>query len=766
MAFRLVKILLVVCFIGVLGATRVANAGLPVSRAEFETLAIENARNVDVFGELWSRDPEAKIFGGAARDYLLWLVAEIKSGPEGQSFGAIRQRLATRGSISASEFLRRDSDLDVLSYNSRLPDGARFGIGKVESIPFNRLDARTDDGRDEIKQGFLPTEKVLLGRSSLTTPSQFGDGVGEIYSNRPTMKVGSRVEFDSTRFARLKLNHPVLLAARWVRAVSMAYRSHVGAEMPLDISLVDQASFESAKAAATSALTDRAFLAVAGQPRAQMWLVKSLTSSFSRYASRNVSQTLFDSTGLEQVVRKYQLFPYNQLAFHGSNGVKTEALVRSDGLDPSAILRARDVFTEGLLFHGTPAETTFRAIVRDGFIPSSMGAMGKGLYAVDRGSFEIAVNYSGNDTNRIIAFQIEPDSRVIDVTSPRGSKLFEQLSSLTPGARSQTIAEQADAIAQRYGIDAFVYDLAGRRAVVIKNGASVGQPTGYARRSMSPEQLRARAAAVSDDASFLEFVRLMSVNEVKGAALFETINEITYPSEFPRRLRQMREQVSASGLSSHEASFVQFALLLEAVEVSSRGPRRGRTEFLDDAAAEMDRLISQLRAVTPDPSIMSMHAKKIPSIMDQNSPLMKTIRTLDKNLALKRSEIGVLLDHTTMFLRETGRLIMSDINTAFVLLAPTYLMVKVVPDLMLTSGLSRLLSYGTGIGFFAVFAPALYTIVLINLHPARLQTYLSNLRRHRERMSDRQETTQWARLIGRAARDGTSPQIRSCEALF
>ncbi|MES2963085.1 MAG: hypothetical protein V4760_04285, partial [Bdellovibrionota bacterium] len=387
-----------------------------LSRAEFEALIVETAPKVDAFQAVWKADRDAKIFGGASRDFALFLASQFASVETRVEVESVLTRLRSMPRIRSRDFLRSDSDLDVLSAKDNLPRGADFAIGKVESINPARLDPATVQGRNEIDQGSLPTEKILIARTSVSTALGFGDGLGEIHTNRPTIQVPEMRAFWSTYYATQKLNHPLLLSTRYLRIVSNLQLAHEGPEVPFPAAKLDSESLRFVKEAIKDASNSSSFNDFLSQPKFREWLTKTLFSLYGRKSSLPATELLMRETELGTLIRDRKLLPINHLRFVGTPAVTADAHLRSIGIEPAQFFEeAKAIVPDLQLYHGTEKEAWFQLIVRDGFVPSSTGLIGPGLYSVARPEIAVTRDYTNFRDSLVVAFGLDPDARIADL---------------------------------------------------------------------------------------------------------------------------------------------------------------------------------------------------------------------------------------------------------------------------------------------------------------------------------------------------------------
>ena len=195
-----------------------AQAGVEaLSEREFRSLAEELSHRVNLFQEVWEKDPEAEFYGGTTRDYLYWLRGQFKNTNSRAKANAVVAQLRTMPVIDVRDFIIGDSDVDIVSRNSLDLSAAQFGVRKFDHISPNIFDQSTSAGQNELWQGFIPAEKVRLSQRGLSQNKAMGDGVGEIYKGKLSLQFTEPEKFWKTSYAANNENHPVLLALRFLR---------------------------------------------------------------------------------------------------------------------------------------------------------------------------------------------------------------------------------------------------------------------------------------------------------------------------------------------------------------------------------------------------------------------------------------------------------------------------------------------------------------------------------------------------------------------
>src|SRR5439155_11397289 len=125
---------------------------------------------------------------------------------------------------------------------------ADYGVKKIDYIDRARFDPESDAGKNEVEQGYIPVEKIRLGKNGFVKDPRFIDGIGEIYRGKPTAYFTPDEIFEESFYATRKLNHPILLALRYLRLLAMNYYHEHGTGYP-DVDTLFDIDPRSARAA-------------------------------------------------------------------------------------------------------------------------------------------------------------------------------------------------------------------------------------------------------------------------------------------------------------------------------------------------------------------------------------------------------------------------------------------------------------------------------------------------------------------------------------
>jgi hypothetical protein len=644
-----------------------------ITRQEFEKVVIETAKKVDAFQAVWKADKDAKLFGGVARDVAVYVIDQFKYATNRQEAERVLTSLRNTKTIPVRRILRATSDLDVVTTasNYTLPKGSKFGVGRVESIDVHRFDLNTAEGQSEQAQGYLPIEKLLLSQTEFTTVAQFGDGVAELYADHPTAKIDLS-KFWGTHYAVQKLNHPILLAARFVRLRGLL--SHAHGKSATQISDTDSQSLEFVKKAVQLASNRDDFKEFVMKDRFRVWLEKLIFSVYTGKTDRATTDYLMKSTGLEALNLKESITSIQALSFKAPQSrMSDQTFVQRFGFQPSEIIKpASQYVPDGRLYHGTPSEEAFQYIINDGFVPSSRGAVGPGLYTVPASEMKIAVIFAGNVEDRIVELEVDPNARFIDLRDK--PNLFLQLARKInpadplenypllklrehgfalgdkPGTPLQEVYGDAlDVVARELGVDGFIYILSsGEEAVLVKNSAAIRSIKGYKRNTISAKTLVSQAKAVKDKVSFFNIVNQLPIYQLRDVDLMEVFDAIQAPKEFVDEIARLRQIIIKEKLSEIAVMPVVYSYV--AWQLADKDPRLDQAqklELLKFASKRLGVLGEHLTPQNFDATVQIMDA-----MVRDKQDIKQTIAELNKS----RTVSARFLAHTPEYIKAVYRI--------------------------------------------------------------------------------------------------------------
>ncbi|MBI2605944.1 MAG: hypothetical protein HYW49_07675 [Deltaproteobacteria bacterium] len=450
----------------------VADSGLPITETEYRALATELAPKVNLFAEIWKQDPNVEFYGGTSRDFLYWILRQFRGVKTRSKAESVMARLRRAPLIDVREFILQDSDVDVIAKEGSLNVSAsQFGVRKIDVVSPDILDPNTVLGRGELDQGYVPAEKIRLTKQGIKTHPGFVDGVSEIISGNLTIRFAPEEKFWKTKYAREGLNHPVLLALRYLRVVSTDYYQRFGVTYPVEVAL-DPRSDAAVRAVVDSVRDGRALRPFFERPQFVTWFNASIQKAFRSYANPTVAFHLMKRFGIDQLITLYpKIEPFfNYLLVRKWDERKIAANFAKSGLSPEEVYTdPRSYFPDLTLYHGTRTEAGFRSIVLQGIIASEDGSTGKGLYGVSKGHISFAESWGGSP-DRVVAIRMNENTKLIDTTTGTGKKLFKSYKG------------DYESFAEAFGADLIRYEYGDVEAFILKNSGAIAKIEGHIRK--------------------------------------------------------------------------------------------------------------------------------------------------------------------------------------------------------------------------------------------------------------------------------------------
>ena len=497
-----------------------------IDRAELREMAQELAPKVNLFRDVWALDPEAKFYAGTARDFVYWILRQFQNQCSEHEKEQVKAALKLRKNIDILEIIGLESDVDILSIDQTLlqkinPEDYR--LRKIDFINADRLNLNSVAGQDELKQGFIPVEKMRLGSSGIALTPEFGDPLSEILSGHLTVSFSKEKDFYSTSFAKQGINHPALLALRYIRLVAQDYFNRYGMIYPDQVLLTGRVRGELGKVESVfrAALTDPEWKFFLEQPKSIKWLNATLLKAFRSYTNPSATFALLKQSGFLELQAKNPeiIESLNQFLFlKRPNLIDARRKFKEFQVEESSILiPLEELVPDRTLFHGTRSEEAFRAIIFQGVLPSRDGMAGAGLYAVKKDELKTALNYSGGDENLVLKFHVSRTARIIDVRKgSKGGELYEEWFNKRAGHGVLSKGRSSyDSFSEEFGADILIYDLS-PTAFVIKNSGVLMKAEGYKRKLLTISQLEGLAQKIRTQTEMMEFLNLLIFNSISG----------------------------------------------------------------------------------------------------------------------------------------------------------------------------------------------------------------------------------------------------------
>ena len=478
-----------------------------ITRDEFARLGAALAKKVDLFQDAWVQDEKAELFGGTTRDFLYWIKGQFKDVHTRAEAEAKMRALEGLPRIAVRDFMMADSDADIVG-NASL-DIRDYGLRKLDLISNERFDPESEAGKNELGQGYIPVEKIRLGRNGWIPWPGFGDGIGEIYSGRPTVHFTDAATFKDTKYAQDNENHEILLAVRYVRQLAMNYFREHGKDLPDKEKLfdVDPDSFRAVKDVIARASGPLVLQDHFRSYRFGTWLNKAIEKAFRSYTNPTATHLLFRELGLDHFVEVHagNVKPINQYLFAKYRDASTvEKNLTEFNVDRAAFFLAPESRLPGLkLFHGTRTEEAFRSILFQGILPSESGVGGPGLYGVPEKDIKFAETW-GRSNDRVVVLDVSPHAKVVDITEGEGKRIFDRF------------GKSEDEFAEFFGVDIIRYPYGATEAYVVKNGGVLTGVKGHARRLLSFGELLTLAQQADTKEKAVAFLKILDLNAPKA----------------------------------------------------------------------------------------------------------------------------------------------------------------------------------------------------------------------------------------------------------
>ena len=481
--------------------------GIPelMTLEEFSKLAGDLAPKVNLFLAIWDKDPNAELFGGTSRDFLYWVKGELRGATTRAEIEARMAKLRALKIIDVREFITSLSDVDVMTDKSLSAITAEdYGVRKVDVMNKNRLDPLTDEGRTERAQGFIPVEKIRLGRNGVVPWKALGDGLRELFDGNLTVTYAARADFDRTHYATIGQNHPSFLALRYLRLLATHYYYEHGKGKPDREVLfqIDPASAEATKRIFAESLRDKTLRTLIKEPQFAGRLNGTVHKAFRTYTNPDAALALFQHFGAQALVEAFgQIETTSQYLFvKERDPAAIEKNLAALKVDRAKFFEPPEkTFPDGTLYHGTPTSESFRAILLGGVLPSKAGTADGGLYGVSLRNLALSENVYAGRKEGLVRFPIRPGTTIVDITKGEGARVFK------------AFGGSADAFADAFGVDILRYPYSSE-AYVVKNSDALGKPFGHSRQILTVGKLLELAEHAKSEKDFLAFSETIHLN--------------------------------------------------------------------------------------------------------------------------------------------------------------------------------------------------------------------------------------------------------------
>jgi hypothetical protein len=458
-------------------------------------LAGQLAPKVDLFKDIWQQDPDAGIYAGTSRDFLYWILKQFQHATTAESATKIRRELLARDKIEVREFVMRESDVDVISWRFLKIDAAAYRVHKVDMINASRLDPNSVYGRTEIDQGFIPAEKIVIGKNGIREYPQFGDGAREIFEGHLTVHFTPWEIFKETHYARLMANHPILLALRYLRLLAVDEYNRFGRGFSFrEVSdLMDSHTEAQIREIIDKALDGKELLPYLQNDSFTRWLNSTIRRAYRSYSNVNVANKLMLHFRVNELSSRYPAvkFTNNYLFARSWDWGEIEKNMEKYQVDESEFLSPIETTLPGLKgYHGAGTDYAFDNIIMQGILPSVGGTAGQGTYMVGKSNIDFAIHWRGGGRQRLVELTFAPTARLVDIRGGEGSRVYNAFS------RQHYGADTLEAFVEAFGIDIICYPYT-PTAYVIKNSEVIVGINGAYRTVLTFGKARERAETLT-----------------------------------------------------------------------------------------------------------------------------------------------------------------------------------------------------------------------------------------------------------------------------
>ncbi|MEK7357025.1 MAG: hypothetical protein AAB250_11285, partial [Bdellovibrionota bacterium] len=258
------------------------------------------------------------------------------------------------------------------------------------------------------------------------------------------------------------------------------------------------------------------------------WIHSTIQKAFRSYTNPTAAKMLFEAFGADRLSSSYSgIEGINQYLFKKVRDPGVIAVNRVElGFDPEKhLVPFAEAFPDGLFYHGTADERSFRSIAFQGALPSREGLAGAGLYGVSSRDMGPALQYSGGKDDLVVMMRLDPRTTLLNMTQPASKELYEKFRKSRFVGPGDSLTDGITRFAEILGVDVIEYDFERTTALVVKNPDVIRETQGWKRKVLTLDQLRRHI-----DSHQLNFVELMKLIKDNGltrtefAPLFELTN--------------------------------------------------------------------------------------------------------------------------------------------------------------------------------------------------------------------------------------------------
>ncbi len=515
--------------------------------AEFQILVQELAPKVNIFSELWLQDPKAEFYGGTSRDFVYWVKGQFKFSQNREMAMILASKLRALPVIHVRDFIALDSDIDVISNKiiKFLPES--YGINsKIDVRTSDLFDRSKPAGLNEYLQGYIPAEKMRLAQNGFIGLGEFGNGLEEIYNDHLTVHFSSPEDFSRSEYYRRGINHPILLALRFLRLHAMNYYHNYGIGYPNKEILfsMDSDSEQQVRKVITDCLDGRTLVPFLRNESFNRWLNSTIQKSFRTYTNPTAAMELMKHFKVDLLQRLYSdIDAFNHYLFIKNwNKDRIDRNIEEFNINrENFYLPVNRFFSNRIFYHGTKTDNSFHNILLQGVLPSDDGTFGTGLYGVNDENINFAIEWGGSKM-RLVGFEMSPYAKIVDITAGEGKRGF--LSFKTHFEKTNQHSNGVEeAFCEAFGIDVLRYPYRST-AFVVKNSKILSAPFGIHVQIMKFSSALELAGQSKDVAGLEKLAQAMLVNRfdrmekkvlaqelAKNPYLLLALKSVTQPKE-------------------------------------------------------------------------------------------------------------------------------------------------------------------------------------------------------------------------------------------
>jgi len=596
------------------GLTSTCFAGVDqISHDEFVGLTAELAHHVNLFRDAWNEDPDAKFYGGTSRDFAYWVKSQFQKADTREKALKVETQLRSRPSIQVREFIVGESDIDIISNKKSTLSASTYGVRKIDTQSTDLLNPKSTLAQDDRKQGFIPAEKIILGSKGLES-SGMGDGISEIYRGKLSVHFSDPKSFSETNYAKQKLNHPILLALRYLRLQAVNYFNTYGSGFP-DPKLLetgfDHESRAQVQEVIHKALDGKELTPYLAENRFRSWLNGSIQKSFRSYTNPTAALKIMKAFQVDRLPELYPglVEPINQYVFRKYRDEKliSEHLKKYSVDRNTFYLSPAQEFKNGLVYHGTESPTAFRSILFQGVLPSTREKNnGAGFYIVAEPHLKTALEYS-RESKRVVQFDIDPNAKIVDVDSPQYQNAYKAFLKDHPKMGGEDFSDYFGTDIEKFG---------NQWAYVVKNSSVLLNPKGTYLNLMFFPDLIKNVKVMHDPIAIMQLIKDNGLSPAEANQAWE-VSPVT-PDELKTAISESRDSDS----------------IVE--EVLTLPHWKKHPELLDAVMVSPHNNISVMQNLMTQPEYLKESAKWIPKIMSDYRETNSLIRlVLSKDFWLK-----------------------------------------------------------------------------------------------------------------------------------